>query len=61
LVNKAHRKIQSECLKAYADEADGLATEEQMDIIVFGTGELNQASAASIKEQLVDVCKVVAK
>lgn len=59
LVDKAHRKIQRECLKAYADEADELETEEQVGIVVFGTGELNQASASSIKEQLAEVCNLV--
>jgi len=59
LVEKAHRKIQRECLKAYADEADEMAVEEQAEIVMFGTGELNKASAASIKEQLADVCRVL--
>jgi len=56
LVEKAHHKIQRECLKAYTDIEDDTHTDEQMEILVLGTSELNQASATYIKEQLSDIC-----
>lgn len=60
LIEKAHRKIQRECLKAYAnDEMDGLETEEQVNVVVFGTSDLNQSSTSYIKEHLTNACKIV--
>jgi hypothetical protein len=56
LVEKAHHKIQNECIKAYTDIEDDTYTDDHMELLVLGTSDLNQASATYIKEQLSDIC-----
>jgi hypothetical protein len=59
LVTKTHRKIQNEGLRAYADNGALLHPEEMVELAAFATSDLKQAHAATIKEHVANVCRIV--